>query len=64
MADSLVLTLTTGTEVSLDVDDGLDALKKFLDSHVPFSGEWIEANDRQLVRRDAIVSVRLAESEP
>jgi hypothetical protein len=64
MADSLVLTLTTGTEVSLDVDDGLDALKKFLDSRIPFSGEWIEANDRQLVRRDAIVSVRLAENEP
>ena len=64
MADSLVLTLATGTEVTLDVDDGLETLKKFLNSHVPFSGEWIEVNDRQLVRRDAIVSVRLAENEP
>jgi hypothetical protein len=60
MSDSLILTLTTGDNVVLEVEDGEVALKNFSVGHVPFSADWIEVGDQQLVRRDAIVSVRVA----
>jgi hypothetical protein len=60
MSDSLILTLTTGDNVVLEVEDGKGALENFSVGHVPFNADWIEVSDRHLVRRDAIVSVRVA----
>ena len=59
MADILVFTLTTGKDVRRDVEDGEIALKALALGQEPF-GEWIEVSGRQLIRRDAIVSVRIA----
>lgn len=64
MPDVLILTLTTGEEISLEVDNGRVELKKFQNRHAPYHDEWIEVSDHQVVRRDALVSVRISSHEP
>lgn len=64
MPDVLILTLTTGEKVSLEVDDGPAELKKFQNRHTPYHDEWIEVGAGQVVRRDALVSVAISPAEP
>jgi hypothetical protein len=41
MADTLILTLTTGDKVSLEVGDGKEALHTLIYGHGLFDREWI-----------------------
>ena len=38
-----------------------DEVASFARGHAPYSGEWIEVDDDRWIRRDAIVSVHIAE---
>ena len=64
MPDVLILTLTTGEKVCLEVDDGKAELKKFQNRHAPYHDEWIEVGAHQVVRRGALVSVQISTEEP
>ena len=59
------LTFTIPPELGFakTVDDGTeqDEVESFTRGHVPYSGEWIEVDNGQWIRRDAIVSVHIAE---
>jgi hypothetical protein len=58
MTDTLLLTLITGKEVSLEVEDADAALNSIEKGHTPYGREWIRLDDGALIRRDSIVSVR------
>jgi hypothetical protein len=60
MPDRLILTLVTGEMVSLEVEDGRAELARFLSAEHEYTREWIKLDDERLVRREAIVSVRIA----
>jgi hypothetical protein len=62
--DTLILTLTSGENARLEVDDGAAELERFLSGHGLYDQEWIRVDDQQLVRRAAIVSVRIASEGP
>jgi len=51
---------------SKTVEDGTeeDELARFTTGHVQASEEWIEVDNGEWIRRDAIVSVRIASDEP
>ncbi len=59
MADTLILTLVTGETVSLEVEDGRAELERFLSADHEYTREWIKLDDERLVRREAVVSVRI-----
>jgi hypothetical protein len=63
MPDVLILTLTTGEKVYLEVDDARADLKKFQNRHAPYHDEWIEVSEQQVVRRGALVSVQISSGE-
>jgi hypothetical protein len=56
----LVLTLTTGTDVLMEVEDGAKALKALQNSHTPFGFDWVQVDDDTVVSKAAIVSARVA----
>jgi hypothetical protein len=58
MAGKLLLTLITGKEVELDVDDVEAAMDSIEKGHTPYGREWIRLDDDHLIRRGSIVSVR------
>jgi hypothetical protein len=59
VADTLILTLVTGETVSLEVENGRAELEKFLGADHEYTREWIRLDDESLVRREAVVSVRI-----
>jgi hypothetical protein len=61
MADTLILTLVTGETVSLEVEDGRAELDRFLGADHEYTREWIKVDEGRLVRREAVVSVRIGE---
>ena len=64
MSDTLILTLTSGENARLEVDDGGAELEKILTGHRLYDHEWIKVSDQEVVRREAIVSVRIASEKP
>jgi hypothetical protein len=59
MADTLILTLVTGESVSLEVEDGRAELERVLSADHEYTREWIKLDEERLVRREAVVSVRI-----
>ena len=59
MPDTLILTLVTGETVSLEVEDGIAELERFLSGDHEYTREWIKIDDEKLVRREAVVSARI-----
>lgn len=59
MPDTIVLTLVTGETVSLDVADGRAELERLLSADHEYTREWIKVDDDRLVRREAVVAVRI-----
>lgn len=64
MADTLLLTLITGKQVPLEVEDADAALSSIEKGHTPYGREWIRLDDGELIRRDSIVSVRDVSGAP
>ncbi|MBA3374360.1 MAG: hypothetical protein H0U00_00830 [Actinobacteria bacterium] len=60
---TLTFTIPPELEFAKTVEDGTEheELESFTRGHVPYSGEWIEVDDGRRIRRDAIVSVHIAE---
>lgn len=60
---TLTFTIPPELGFSKTVEDGTerDEVESFARGHVPYSGEWIEVDDGRWIRRDAIVSVHIAE---
>ena len=60
---TLTFTIAPELDFAKTVEDGTEQeeLESFTKGHVPYSGEWIEVDDGRLIRRDAIVSVHIAE---
>jgi hypothetical protein len=63
MAETLLLTLITGIEVPLEVEDAEAALDSIEKGHTPYGREWIRVEDDLLIRRGSIVSVRNISSQ-
>jgi hypothetical protein len=59
----LRLTLATGDDVYMEVEDSADALHRLFNGHPPFSKAWVEVKKGTLIRRDTIVAAR-DHSEP
>lgn len=59
----LRLTLATGGDVYMEVEDSADALHRLFNGHPPFSKAWVEVEKGTLIRRDTIVAAR-DHSEP
>jgi hypothetical protein len=54
----LRLTLATGGDVYMEVEDSADALHRLFNGHPPFSKAWVEVEKGTLIRRDTIVAAR------
>jgi hypothetical protein len=59
MPDTINQTLVTGETVSLEVEDGRAELERFLSADHEYTREWIKLDDERLVRREAVVLVRI-----
>lgn len=60
---TLTFTILPELDYAKTVEDGNEQneVESFRRGDAPYSGEWIEVDDGRLIRRDAIVSVHIAE---
>ncbi len=60
---TLTFTILPELDYAKTVEDGTEQneVASFARGDAPYSGEWIEVDDGRLIRRDAIVSVHIAE---
>ena len=65
MPIELLVTLVTGDKrrINVDEDDAAAVAKRLRMNAAPFSAEWIEADDGELIRVSAIATVRIAPSD-